>query len=141
MTLTLPKPTRATRLSRDRKRLDYTSAPLPKSASVANPKFRAFARRWCELKQRVKGHFCSPMIAGTDYQHRRPLIDFCHIPTGGKRAMSRKASDVGGGFGMCADFHDEQHRIGWPRFAKKYGIDPKLIAAEIAAEWERKGRR
>lgn len=140
MALALEKPTRGSRLSRDRKRLDYSKAALPKDVPIHDPKFRAYASRWCELKRRVKGHRCSPMIAGAGYQ-RRPLIDFAHIPTGGKRAMSRKGSDVGGGFGMCHDSHMEQHRLGWVRFAKKYGIDPKAIAAEVAADWTKKARR
>ena len=49
--------------------------------------------------------------------------------------------DVGGGFGMCHGLGVEQETLGWPRFAKRYGIDPKQIAAEVAAEWTRKGRR
>jgi len=76
-------------------------------------------------------------MVGTDYS-RRPLIVFAHTPTGGHRAMSRKAPDVGHGIGLCSDLHDLQTRIGWPRFEAKYEINAREIAKELADEYQAK---
>lgn len=130
--LKFPKPdSRAPRESR----LDYSKLALAKNAPQPDARFREYTRNLgCQVRRRSpKAHpKCSPTI-GTDYT-RRPLIDFAHTPA--QRGVSQKASDVGNGVGLCHDLHMEQERIGWPRFAKKYDIDPKAIAQELADAYE-----
>jgi len=133
-----PKPRRGVRLAKVH-RVNYDRLAMAKDVSQPDAKFREFVRkRGCQvrLRSRAKHARCSPVI-GTDYS-RRPLIVFAHTPTGGKRTMSRKASDVGHGIGLCSDLHDEQGAIGWKRFAKKYDIDARAIAEELAAEYAAK---
>lgn len=118
-----------------RKRRVFTGLALPKNTPQPDSRFRAYARNLgCQIhRHSPKLHpRCSPMT-GTDYT-RRPLIDFAH--TAAKRGMGQKAADVGNGIGMCHDLHMEQERIGWPRFAKKYDIDPLAIARELADAYE-----
>lgn len=137
-----PKPTRAARERAKVHRIDYRQLALSKPVFEANPKFRAHVRRrGCQVRRhRPDLHpKCSP-IGGTDYSPR-PVIVFSHVPTGGRRAMGRKASDVGNGIGMCADLEAEFHRLGQRRFQAKYGIDMRAVAKELGEEWTRKERR
>lgn len=137
----LRKSTRGERVAeRAGRKVAWGGFALPKAPATApDSKFRQWTRkRGCKVRQRSpKLHArCSPMV-GTDYS-KRPLIVFAHTPTGGQRAMSRKAPDVGHGIGLCSDLHDEQTRIGWPRFEKKYAINARVIAAELADEYRKK---
>lgn len=142
----LTKPRRADRLAKVH-RINYSKLAQPKSVSLPDARFREFARRrGCQvrLRNRAAHPKCSPII-GTEYSPR-PLIVFAHTPTGGKRTLGRKASDVGHGIGLCSDLHDLQGVIGWKRFAKRYDFDPIAIAEELAAEYlakfgEKEGRR
>lgn len=130
----IPKPDR---YARPEERIDYSDLALPKRSPQADARFREITRgKGCQVRRRspqLHAH-CSPVRGAA----RRPVIDFCHIPA--ERGLGQKASDVGNGIGMCHDLHMEQHTIGWPAFAKQYGIDPKAIAAELA-EGYTSGRR
>jgi hypothetical protein len=127
----LPKPTREDRP----RRLRDTGQDL----ALARPEtFRdAKYRRWvaeghqCSIKG-VSDHKCGPWR-----EQQPPAIDFAHIGTGGK---GLKASDRDG-IPLCRAAHMEQHAIGWNRFAIKYDIDPRAIAADLWATWEKRGAR
>ena len=136
MTRFLKKPDRFA----DHDRVDYSKLALPKESRLPDAKFRAYVRKLgCQVKHHSpKLHPRCANIAGTDYTPR-PVIDFCHVATGGKgKAMGRKASDRAGGIGMCHALGCEQETIGWPRFQKKYAIDAVSVAREIAEEYERR---
>jgi hypothetical protein len=51
-----------------------------------------------------------------------------HFP--GLRGMSQKRSDLETG-PLCHYHHDEQHRIGWPRFIQTYQLDVQGILREL----------
>lgn len=40
---------------------------------------------------------------------------------------------------LCAGHHMRQHRIGWPAFALRYGIDPRASAARVARLLDERG--
>jgi hypothetical protein len=118
-----------------RARIDYSESALPKHVSRPNPTLRAFAKGLgCQIrKHSPKKHpRCTPVVSG------RVVIDAIHVPTGGHRAMSKKASDLGHVFGACHDVHMEQHAIGWPAFQEKYEIDARAIAQDVADQFERR---
>lgn len=61
----------------------------------------------------------------------RAFVDPAHGPVNGR---SSKGAD-NEAIPLCRHHHDEQHRIGWPAFASKYGIDRAQIAAEHYARY------
>jgi hypothetical protein len=135
----IPKPTRAGRVKVHR--VDYGALALSKPVYAASPKFRAWVRSLgCQVRKHSAVHLrCSP-TEGTNYSPRAVIV-FSHVPTGGHRAMSRKASDIGNGIGMCADLELEFHAIGQKSFQVKYGVDMRAIAAKLGEEWTRKERK
>jgi hypothetical protein len=44
--------------------------------------------------------------------------------------MGQKRSDLDT-LPLCATHHEEQHRIGWPRFIQTYGLDVQKILREL----------
>jgi len=52
--------------------------------------------------------------------------------------MSQKGSDFGGGIGLDHEAAVEQETIGWKRFEKKYGIDCRQIAKDLADEYRKR---
>jgi hypothetical protein len=44
--------------------------------------------------------------------------------------MGQKRSDLET-LPLCAAHHEEQHRIGWPRFTQTYGLDVQEILREL----------
>lgn len=69
--------------------------------------------------------------------------DCCHVRT---RRLARgrdSDGDVGNTLPMCRGpegHHAEQHRIGIQSFAKRYGVDLKLIADAYAVLWRESAR-
>jgi hypothetical protein len=134
--LALPKPDRHA----PRERMDYSKLALKKDIAQPDSKFRADVRsRGCQVRRRSPQLHprCAPMV-GSEYSPKRPVVDFCHTPAPGKKGMSKKASDLGNGIGMCHSLHLEQTETGWPAFAKKYDVDPVAIATELAADYVRR---
>ena len=82
-------------------------------------------------------HVCGPKLDGG----AKVLHDFAHVPTGGHRALGRRASDLGGGIVLCRFAHMQQHAMGWPRFAALYGIDPVAEAKALAADYQRRTKK
>src|SRR5271154_4397189 len=55
-------------------------------------------------------------------------VEAAHAP--GLRGMGQKRSDLET-LPMCRAHHEEQHRIGWPRFIQTYELDIPGILAEL----------
>jgi hypothetical protein len=55
-------------------------------------------------------------------------VEAAHFP--GLRGMAQKRSDFETG-PLCRVHHQEQHRIGWPRFIQTYGLDIRAILEEL----------
>ena len=55
-------------------------------------------------------------------------VQAAHAP--GSRGMGQKRSDLET-LPLCAAHHEEQHRIGWPRFTQTYGLDVQAILREL----------
>lgn len=55
-------------------------------------------------------------------------VQAAHAP--GSRGMGQKRSDLET-LPLCAAHHEEQHRIGWPRFIQTYGLDVQEILREL----------
>lgn len=118
------------RLRAKEKRIDYSVLAIPKSTELADGKFRRWANRTHDCRIRGKqDHRCFKDESG------KVVKNFCHVPTGGHRALSKKAGDIGGGIVMCLSAHQEQHQIGWPAFEVKYGIDARREARILADEY------
>jgi hypothetical protein len=90
---------------------------------------RAPERSFPRHQKFVRGHCCC--IAGTGHICRGPIV-FAHVRTGTDGGTGLKSNDVWG-ISLCADAHEEQHRIGEPAFERKYRIDMKALAREFAA--------
>ena len=125
----IPKPTRESRAKREP--IDWRGFKFPRPTTVRDKKFakNAINTYNCLIFKRGD-HKCGPKLDNGEI-----LLDFAHVPTDGKRAMGKRASDFGGGVVLCRFGHMTQHSLGWPRFAEKYRIDPKLEAYRIAANY------
>lgn len=137
--LTFPKPDRLA----PHERVDYRGFKFAKDPRTPDPNFRGYVRGLgCQVKKHSpKTHPRCANIAGTNYTPR-PVIDFCHTPTGGTgKAMGRKASDLRNGIGMCHALGVEQETIGWPAFERKYEINAREIAQDIADEYVRRFKK
>jgi hypothetical protein len=120
--LALPKPDR---FDRTASRIDYSRLQHAKAAPARDARFREFARRrGCAIRG-LNGHRCGPHANG------KLIVQFAHIA---KLGTSIKSSDYRG-IGLCLRAHIEQTALNWPRFAKKYDIEPDAIAKELVIEY------
>lgn len=104
----------------------------------ADPTKRRFAKHRCDpfrdwLKTQqcpVSGFYTDDWRdTGNDFM-ARVIVDPAHT-----RPRSLGADDLYECIPLARHLHDEQERIGWPRFEKKYGIDRKALAKKYADEW------
>ena len=58
----------------------------------------------------------------------------CHFDPWGDKGMGTKVSDNASMPG-CDGAHEEQHRIGWPEFQRKYAFDGKHVVTAYWLEW------
>lgn len=73
---------------------------------------RKFYRKDTALRKRVRSQPCLICPAG----RQRTPTDPCHIRTFGASGVDAEWNFMP----LCREHHDEQHRIGWYRFTKKY---------------------
>lgn len=117
--------------------------PIARSNNRPNVKRPGPARRVSVVRDRnyldwLKEQFCvvsqSLFVRGlTQYVYALPvIIDPAHGPVNG---MSSKGPDSGA-IPLTREYHEEQTRIGWPAFEKKYSIDRAAIAAEHYARFK-----
>lgn len=103
----------------------------PKSGIARNPdRIRSPAhRKW------VRGFAC----ACADARHPdqavpcHPLIECAHVRTGTDGGTGIKPSDSWT-VPLCKAHHAEQHAIGEPAFERKYGVNLKRIAEDLARQ-------
>jgi len=65
-------------------------------------------------------------------------VDFAHLRSAANAGKDQTPHDLFG-ISLCRSRHEEQHRIGFGVFAKKYGINLWALAAEFARkspDWE-----
>lgn len=58
----------------------------------------------------------------------------CHFDPWGDKGMGTKVSD-NACLPMCDGAHDEQHRIGWPRFEAKHNFDGRNVVTHYWLQW------
>lgn len=100
----------------------------PKSGIERNPeRVRSPGhRKW------VRGHVCA--ASGLREPWHEPcdgLIECAHVRTGTDGGTGIKPSDAWT-VPLCKSHHAEQHAIGEPAFERKYGVNLKRIAEDLA---------
>lgn len=73
---------------------------------------RRFYRKNAQLRKKVRAQPCVVCVVG----RQRTPTDPCHIRTFGASGVDAEWNLMA----MCRDHHEEQHRIGWYAFTKKY---------------------
>lgn len=79
----------------------------------------------------VRGHCCA--IQDKAGHTCNGKIEAAHVRTGTDGGMSVKPSDTWT-IPLCGEGHREQHLIGEPAFERRYAINMKKIAAELATK-------
>lgn len=134
----LTKPTRETRTKREP--LDWRGFKFPRPTTVRDRKFAKDAIRThrCGIAGRTDRvthteHKCGPKL---DNGH--VLLDPAHVPTGGHRALGKKAAERGGIVVLCRFAHMLQHALGWPSFSDHFDFDPIAEARLLARDYARR---
>lgn len=109
----------------------YTRLPRshkPIRARKADPERRRFAKHRCKpFTDSLKG---LPCCVSGESVWRYAIVDPAHIKTRGSGG-----DDLYNTLPLVRHLHEEQHRIGWPRFEKKYGIDRVALAHAYTERW------
>jgi hypothetical protein len=124
--LAFPKPSRADRPKRS---IDTSSLAMPRPSFDVDATFRKF----------VSGHAC--ILSGSRNHECGGITEFSHLTNGGR---GRKGSDYFG-VPMCTNHHTAgpgaYHRLGSVEaFDQTHGTNLWRTAAEMLAEWIRRGR-
>ena len=109
-----------------------------------DPAKRRFAKHRCqEYLDWLKTEACCITGArgGQWVKTYTPEGDFCDLvwvivdPAHLDKARSLGGDDLWNALPLARHLHEEQTRIRWPAFAKKYGIDRQAIAREHTERW------
>ena len=80
-----------------------------------------------------RGRPCFLSLQSTLHQCRGK-VRACHYDPWGDKGMGTKVSD-NACLPMCDGGHEEQHRIGWPRFEAKYNFDGRHVVSAYWLQW------
>ena len=82
----------------------------------------------------LRGRSCFLAVHAPGQHTCSGKVRACHFDPWGDKGVGTKVSDFAA-FPMCDGGHEEQHRIGWQSFQRKYGLDGRDVVTAYSLEW------